>query len=140
MKNDYSYGIIPLRQEEQKWFVLLVQHHAGHWAFPKGHADVGESPRQAAERELLEETGLKVHAYLSDQVLSEHYYFTFNKQRINKVVDYFVALVEGDVTLQEDEIQASCWLPLSEAIEMMTFKEGKDLILQIQQLLRHNPS
>lgn len=135
MKNDYSYGIIPLRQEEQKWFVLLVQHHAGHWAFPKGHADVGESPRQTAERELLEETGLKVHTYLSDQVLSEHYYFTFNHQRINKVVDYFVALVEGVVVIQEDEIRASRWLTFSEAIEIMTFKEGKALILQVLPLV-----
>ncbi len=135
MKNDYSYGIIPLRREEQTWFVLLVQHYAGHWAFPKGHAHVGESPQQAAERELFEETGLKVQAYLSDQVLSEHYYFTFNKQRINKVVDYFVALVEGPVVLQEDEIKASRWSTLSEAMQIMTFKEGRALIHQVLQFV-----
>ena len=36
---------------------LLIQHQAGHWAFPKGHANPGESPAETARREFAEETG-----------------------------------------------------------------------------------
>ena len=58
MKKEFSFGIVPLQCVNEQWQVLLVQHQAGHWAFPKGHAEIGEEPKQTAERELLEETGL----------------------------------------------------------------------------------
>lgn len=46
--------------------VLLVRRAndplRGYWTLPAGFMDAGEDPRQAAERECLEETGLKVRA------------------------------------------------------------------------------
>jgi ADP-ribose pyrophosphatase YjhB (NUDIX family) len=43
--------------------LLLVREKAdGGWTLPGGWADVGESPAQAAEREVWEETGFRVEA------------------------------------------------------------------------------
>lgn len=138
MKQEHSYGVIPLRQKEGRWQVLLIQHHAGHWAFPKGHADRGETPRQAAERELAEETGLKIKVYLAEEPLSESYWFTVKQQKIHKTVDYFIAVVEGRVVIQEAEIQASRWLDVEEAAAVLTFPQAKKLCGQVQQLLHHS--
>jgi 8-oxo-dGTP pyrophosphatase MutT (NUDIX family) len=43
---------------------LLIRHAAGHWDFPKGHVEPGESVASAMRRETLEETGLRFGAPL----------------------------------------------------------------------------
>lgn len=40
--------------------ILLVKRPTGQWLYPTGWADVGYSPAQVAEKEVLEETGLRV--------------------------------------------------------------------------------
>jgi 8-oxo-dGTP diphosphatase len=49
--------------DEHELNVLLIRRKnepfAGCWAFPGGFLDVGETPREAARRELAEETGLE---------------------------------------------------------------------------------
>lgn len=135
MKKENSYGIIPLRFCQGQWEVLLIQHWAGHWAFPKGHAEHQESHQETAERELLEETGLKVVRYISNTPLLENYVFTFQEELIQKTVYYFPAQVEGMMTLQQKEIQNSLWLPLAEAEEQITFREGKKICEEVRKLL-----
>jgi 8-oxo-dGTP pyrophosphatase MutT (NUDIX family) len=127
MRKEHAYGIVPLRFHEGVCQVLLVQHHPGHWAFPKGHADREETPQQAAERELREETRLTIERYLLLDPITESYLFTFQGERISKTVHYFIALVKGQVMIQEDEIQASEWLSLTEAFMRITFKESKQV-------------
>lgn len=44
--------------------ILLVRERSdGRWTLPGGWADVGDSPRQAAEREVREESGYEVRAF-----------------------------------------------------------------------------
>jgi ADP-ribose pyrophosphatase YjhB (NUDIX family) len=38
--------------------VLVVNQNGNSWSLPKGHIDPGESARQAAEREIREESGV----------------------------------------------------------------------------------
>lgn len=135
MRRERSYGIIPLRLQEGQWEVLLVQHQAGHWSFPKGHANPEESPQETAERELFEETGLTVQRYLAPDPLTETYHFSFRGQLIHKSVDYYLASVEGEMVIQELEIQASQWLTLKEAYARMTFKEGRRLCQEAMNFL-----
>lgn len=136
MKKEISYGIVPLRLHQHEWQLLLIQHHAGHWSFPKGHADPGETPKQTAERELQEETGLTIQRFLSSDPLIENYIFTLHGQRISKAVHYFLALVHGKVKIQEQEIKASQWLSLSEAFERISFSEAKRICLETNEFLK----
>lgn len=136
MKKENSYGIVPLRIRQKDWQVLLVQHHAGYWAFPKGHAEHNETPRQTAERELQEETGLTIERFLSSEPLTENYFFTFQGQRISKTVQYFLALVKGTIVIQEQEIKACQWFNLPQALDQISFKEGKHICLQVSEFLK----
>ena len=52
-----SAGVVVLRHLDGAYRCLLLRCF-GYWDFPKGEIEPGEDPRQAARREVTEETGL----------------------------------------------------------------------------------
>lgn len=136
MKYEESFGVIPLRKIDGGWEVFLIQHNRGHyWGFPKGHAEEGESPLEAALRELKEETNLDLVSTLREEPFVEHYQFSVRGDRISKKVAYFAAIVTGVVILQSKEIQDGMWVPFPEAIDKITHVEGKSILSQVSSLL-----
>jgi 8-oxo-dGTP pyrophosphatase MutT (NUDIX family) len=74
LEKDQSFGIIPLRKKENDWDVFIIKHKAGHLGFPKGHLiNEHEKPKEAAERELQEETGLVVKSYYALEPIQVNY-------------------------------------------------------------------
>ena len=60
-------GGIVLRQEQTPLIAVVRLRKRNEWVLPKGKLDDGETPRDAAEREVLEETGhdVSVHEFLN---------------------------------------------------------------------------
>lgn len=54
-----KYVVIFMKQEED--WVLVRHRERSTWEFAGGHIEAGESPDEAAERELYEETGAEVY-------------------------------------------------------------------------------
>jgi bis(5'-nucleosidyl)-tetraphosphatase len=136
--DEESFGIIPLRKKNNGWEVLLVQLIAGHWSFPKGRAESEESSLQTAERELQEETGLKVKNILNEIPLTETYYFSRNNHRVKKTVTYFIGEVEGTLLLQAAEVQDAKWIPLQDVSNQITFSSAKALCRKILKAMEAN--
>lgn len=136
MRHEESFGVIPLSKERGQWEVFLIQHNRGHyWGFPKGHAEKGESPHEAAFRELKEETNLNFVRLVREDPFIEQYQFSAEGKKIFKRVFYFVAEVSGKIQLQAKEIQDGIWLPLPEALKRVTHSEGKSILSQVAQIL-----
>jgi len=130
---DFSCGVIPWRHApagEREY--LLIQHNAGHWAFPKGHPEGGEEDIVAARRELAEETGIEAVELLEAPLFDEHYSFRDGEGAlVSKTVRYFLGQVpaeHAEVVLQVEEVQAASWGTLAETTERLTFDEGRALL------------
>jgi 8-oxo-dGTP pyrophosphatase MutT (NUDIX family) len=137
MKEDFSYGLVPIYQEQNQVEFLLTQHIEGHWAFPKGHAEGDENHLAAAQREFEEETGLK-HYQVDDEVsFTEEYYPTKDGQILHKTVTYFPAFVEQKgVKIQEEEVQDYAWLPYAAAQKRLTFTGSKRVLRETRAYLK----
>lgn len=74
------------------------------WDFPGGHLKEGESHKQAAKREVKEETGLTVKGL--EQIGEE--------DKRMQVVFYRSTNYSGDIKLDKEENQEFKWIKLSE--------------------------
>ncbi len=135
---DEAFGIVPILNQNGSYQFLLIQHHAGHWGFPKGHADPGESAVQAACREFVEETGITDYTLIDGITLSEQYTFTRNHQKFEKTVLYYPAFVQSEaVTCQPEEIRNFTWLPYEQALQRLTFEGAQRVLTEVHQYLAH---
>ena len=126
-----AFGIVPIHLPESgdrsQALFLLVQHRAGHWAFPKGHAEPGETALETALRELAEETGIQDCTPVADVQFVESY--LRHSQSIQKTVTYFPAWVHDRHThLQPEEIQDSAWLTAEDARSRITFPANRGVL------------
>lgn len=110
--------------------ILLMQDAKNRWTIPKGHVEPGEEPRQTAEREIREETGLKqmkVHNWLGKVN------FRYRRSHTLVLMTMHIYLVEGlgesDKLHPEDWLNDIRWLPASEAIDKIAYEDIGKLIL-----------
>ena len=133
---DECFGIVPIFGKEADSLFLLIQHQAGHWAFPKGHANPGESSAETARREFLEETGISDFEMLEEPCFTEHYCFVKDGEQIEKTVTYFLGFVNSmEVVLQVEEVQNSAWVSGEEAIKLITFDANRRMFGEVKAYL-----
>ncbi|MEO5355944.1 MAG: NUDIX domain-containing protein [Nitrospirae bacterium YQR-1] len=134
IKQERSYGIVPVYEQDGKRLFLLIQHNAGHWAFPKGHANEGETPAEAAKREFEEETAVTDYELSDLAPFVENYIVMRQGGAVNKTVTFFLAFVKNPaVTIQESEIMHYKWAGYAEALSTITFREGKELLFEVNE-------
>lgn len=102
-----SCGVIPFREKNgQREFLLVYERFSKAWSLPKGHMEAGETEKQAALRELWEETGLRAELIDGTRTVTE--YALSNGCR--KEVVYFLGSVAGRIRTQDREIETFQWV------------------------------
>ena len=137
---DASFGVVPIHEQAGSRRFLLVHHRKGHWGFPKGHAEAGESPQRTALRELAEETGITLCRLVETPKFIERYTFITKKgRRVDKTVTFFIGLVDDPaVTVQPQEVQDHAWLDAEAALGRLTFHEARELLGRVLTHLDHS--
>jgi ADP-ribose pyrophosphatase YjhB (NUDIX family) len=97
------------------------------WSLPKGHIEEGETPEQAALREVQEETGIESIIEKSLGVID--FWFMAGGKRIHKTVHHYLFRENGGLLApQESEVDEVAWFPLSEIVERLAYPDEKKLI------------
>ena len=134
VREEQSFGIIPYVKTNEGVLFLIVRHRKGHWGFPKGHPDAGEGPIDTARRELFEETGVTRCDILEQYSADETYQFDGAEGMVGKRVTYYLGIVPEEersrTQPQESDIKEARWVKPEEARNLLTFKEGKDILEQ----------
>ena len=133
MKKEKSCGALVVRRRDGVEEILLIKHNGGHWAYPKGHVEAGETEEETALREVKEETGLTVKL---DTRYREMVTFSPAPHVLKDVIYFIATVVSGKETPQLSEVSDLKWVPFSEANKYITydndcrlFKKAKDFII-----------
>lgn len=124
MKYEKSCGAVIFDGDK----ILVIQQVKGHWGFPKGHVEEGETEVQTAVREIKEETNLDVEIDESKRFV-EHY---SPEEGVEKDVVFFVAQkTGGEIKVQEEEVKDTKWLLPHDAMEILTYDSSKRILQNV---------
>jgi 8-oxo-dGTP pyrophosphatase MutT (NUDIX family) len=127
-EREFSAGGVVVRDGE---VAVIVPHRSSPdqkpaLALPKGHIDRGESSRDAAGREVREETG--VEAELVDKLGDVSYHYMRGGNRVSKRVEFFLFRYRsGNLEDHDHEVEEALWIPLAEAPKRLAYKGEREM-------------
>ncbi len=112
--------------------IALLQDLKTRWSLPKGHIESGETPRQAALREVSEETNLK-HLKIISQLDKIHFFYRLNGKLI--FMTNFIFLIEStdlsETIKTEDDVPWITdvqWFEAKQAHDIIEYKATKEIL------------
>ncbi|MFA4983363.1 MAG: bis(5'-nucleosyl)-tetraphosphatase [Candidatus Micrarchaeia archaeon] len=141
MAFEKSCGALIFRTEGEKRLYLLLHYAGGHWDFPKGHVEAGESEEQTALREIQEETGLTALEFVPGFREEISYSFRHNTgEMADKKVAFFLARASGKQVRLSDEHIGFAWLPYEAARKKATYENARALLEKAEKSLPGAPA
>jgi 8-oxo-dGTP diphosphatase len=116
-------GLVVRRDAGQLEIAVVARPGPPAGSYPKGKLEEGESFEDAAQREVLEETGLVCRLLR----FVGHTDYTDRKGR-PKVVAYWVMSVVAGTFAPNDEVDALRWVDVDVAAELLTYERDRELL------------
>ncbi|MBR4456718.1 MAG: NUDIX domain-containing protein [Solobacterium sp.] len=132
MKKEKSCGAVIFRKAPETE-VLIIRQNQGHWCFPKGHVNEGETEHETALREVKEETGVDIQ-FISGFREETHY---SPREGVDKDVVWFIgAPVAGEIHRQKEEVAEILWANIIEASALLTYENDRKLFRKAVKFMR----
>ena len=118
---------------------IILTNPERRWQLPKGMIDAGETPDQAAVREVREEAGIETD--LIAAIDKTEYWFSADRDgertRFHKFVHWFLLRYRyGNVDDHDNEVFEARWEALEDALEMLVFKNERYVVEKGLQMIK----
>jgi 8-oxo-dGTP pyrophosphatase MutT (NUDIX family) len=112
--------------ERREYLLVRARDAAGNWVFPKGHIEAGETPEQAALREVAEEAGIRagIVAELGELPID------------GGSAAMFLMRYESSEPTAE---RATAWLNVEDALRSLAFAESRALLASAERAAGAKP-
>jgi len=125
MDYEKSCGGVVYKIENSIKLFLVVHMQLGHWTFPKGHVEKGESEEETAIREIKEETNIDVRLLDGFRKTTE---YSPRANAIKEVVYFIGVPVSNEIICQLSEVREAKWEPLEKAKKILTYQNDRDIL------------
>ena len=124
-----SSGGVVYRVHDQIAQFMLIRDPYDNWGLTKGHVEGGETPEQAAVREVADETGL-CELSVIDQLPTIDWYFKDRGKLVHKFCHFFLLECSGGEARPqlEEGIRECIWKPLDEALASVTYANAREVL------------
>jgi 8-oxo-dGTP pyrophosphatase MutT (NUDIX family) len=137
MPKEISSGAVIFKRDGEIKY-LLLHYESGHWDFPRGGIEAGESEEETAVRETKEETGISDLIFLPG--FREKIFWFYKKEGKTIYKEAIFRLAEtktADVKISFEHIGFE-WLPYKEALEQLTYDNSKKILEKARDFLGKN--
>jgi bis(5'-nucleosidyl)-tetraphosphatase len=119
---------------------LLLYYTSGHWDFPKGNVEKGETEVEAAIREVFEETGITDLTFVEEFVHPIHYNYKRNGNLVQKRVTFYLAQTPTRDVKLSYEHQDFLWAEYPLALKTLTYRSAKNVLTSANKFIKNtNP-
>ena len=134
-------GVVYRRRDGAVEVALISVGPLGRWQLPKGLVGRGETPEEAALREVREETGLDGELVAPIETVEYWYVGTAARAgqarvRFHKFVHfYLLRYASGEPSDHDHEVNEARWVEIDEAVRMLAFKGERAVLARAREMI-----
>ena len=121
--------------------VIVVNQNNDSWSLPKGHIDPGETPQQAAEREIREESGVTQLTYVRELGAYERYRIGKggegeDRSDLKRIHMFLFRTLQQALKPTDPHNPEARWAPLEDVAQVLTHPKDREFFLSVQDSLK----